>query len=118
LQFDEISVGITEKNLTTRRMITETEGDTLSRKLGGNGIKIPDAQGDMTIVGERWISQKIALHHYVQFLIANGKPRSVETESRALDLSESEDGRVKLACPFKVAYENRSVQVLINVYHC
>jgi hypothetical protein len=87
LQFDEITVGVAEKNLTARRMVTETEEDTLGRKLVRNGIKIPDAQGDMPIVGKRWISRKIALHHYVQFLIANGEPRSIETESRALYFS-------------------------------
>jgi hypothetical protein len=118
LQFDEITIGIAEKDLTARRIAAETEGDTLRRKLGRNDIEIPDAQGDMTIVGKGWVSRKITFDHYVQFLIANGKPGSSEIKARAVDFSESEDGLVKLARPFKVTYENRGVQVFINVYHC
>jgi hypothetical protein len=117
LQFDEIAIRIAEKNLTACRMAAHAEGDTLRRKLIGNGFEISDAQGDVTIIGEGRVSREITLDYYVQFLIANGKPRSTEIKSRPLDFFKAEDGLVKLARPFKVAYKNRSVQVLVNVYH-
>src|SRR5687767_11589724 len=117
LQFDKITIGIAEKNLAACRAAAMAKGDPVRRKLVGNVVEIPDPESDMTIVGKRGVHRKILLHHDVQFLIANGKPRSAELEPGTLDFLEPEDCLVKLARPFKVAHKNRGMQILIDIDH-